>query len=294
MSSCATPASADPLVSPSDARLCDLFQMLIERLDTVETSVAALAAKAEDAAAARRMAADYAPQGSVFSTAELLGRRVASLPRSVCKHFKAGNRPNVIAVSVGLDCVFSVDSPEWAAGEEVSHIDDDLREAFGAEELTRIKRACTEFYALHPYGRNSPTPADVGIQSKYDTLNHMLLATAARRRVSGLVALSTEASFFRIDADSPTGALESVVQRAAQLADVLGWSTTSQELDVYSIHPGAVHLAVCQARGDAVGAAQAWRRMQPWLREALQQDMQQDNNFFGICGLPEEVNNGGP
>lgn len=251
--------------------------------------MAAMAADVNEAVAVRRMSLNAAQPGTVFSTAEIMGRiDIGLLPQCVRKNYDGHEAVHVLSVSLGLNGGISVDTPDWAAG-AVSHIEDDLLAIYGAEELARIKRECATFYAAQSDKdradrANWVRPSDVGLSSRYRTLNDMLLAAVASRRMPELLGMGFDTSIFKVDTECHAGALEQVMGSASKLAELLRWTSERQIcmdiLDVHQIRPDAVELATCMAMYDHTSVARVWKGLSFSTRDDIKLEVESDYSFF--------------
>jgi len=131
-------ADTEPKVyTEKDASLCRVFDMLVDRLDRIESTI-------ENHQRAQEHASDLSPKEVVLS-----GLLHSDIPLQITKMYD-GMLDKGRAVIVEMDTdVFETDillTKEWASGKVNGRFDTELRAKWGDEKFTRFKTACARFY----------------------------------------------------------------------------------------------------------------------------------------------------
>jgi len=127
------------LYTKNDTALCRVFDMLMDRLDKIESLL-------EKNHRAQEYASDLSPKGTILS-----GLLHSDLPLQIKKMYDGILHGDTVIVDMTevMDGTETLATKEWALGEVKGRYDTELRTKWGDETFERFKMACAQFFETH-------------------------------------------------------------------------------------------------------------------------------------------------
>ena len=258
----------------SGSRIIPVFDMLTDRLGSIETLLGRLAASS-----VRNDDLKKADAGE-FSGLLHCGRAVDVLksydydPRDVpCLYNITINDGDTIDDDAATKMCVYYCSSEWARGEEAGQWDKELASAWGASKLADVRRQCA---CVQEEEDVSATCLDVGLPADgHKGLNSHILETVVKTKVPELVALG-EGCIVRGRHNSTVAELLAI---AVNISDELGYDTHFGRIELQRV-PNCERLVSAIVRGNRPVAQAEYDALPPRTKNAVKA-----HEFFEDRGL---------
>ena len=234
-------ASSDLSSSSSGSgydRMCDAFEMLVERLTNIEQTTTALLDHL-------RYQDEHAPAGRMVSPF-VLGRTDG---RSILKHYDGRLIPETyVAVKASLLYGLGVvTTRKWAAGEERNRADDAVEAAIGREAADEVRRRVHEHYVAGYDGAKVLAASDFGLTPRargVASLSGAWREIAVRHTLPSVVAVGFDDIVIKIERGKAS--LRAVLETVSKAFEIVGAEMPPEDgygLDVYRLPMSVVPLA---------------------------------------------------
>lgn len=269
----------------STEKLCDVFEMLVSRLDTIETSICEVKTQLDAQALAARHADTLRQWGTPFSGVAMTGEPLTLhvfYPFNVDGTHKVRHDPG-LAIQRTYDdgMIVAVDKDRpfddkysyafWEDGQD-SEWDGDLRVAWGTNEYERVRSELAKWWNAPFTGQaEPPSCAEVGIDSSYEDADDAIMDAILRHKVPGFVAYGGDGVAVS------TKNLKDAVQCTATVLRLLKKPLNS--LHMHWISKELQPLALATLRNSKMHTERklAWKALAPHVQNRLKAGL---NDYF--------------
>lgn len=270
------------MTNDNNGRLCDVFEMFVNRIDTLEdimtsmrNELSSVRGALDEQRASTRHDDSLKKIRQRFSGVAHCGvpvQLVVNDPFDVDGEWKTGlfNHNVIVIVETTdnsyLDSIHNdMESDLWE-GYSPWKFDDTLKEVWGADKYARVHREVTEWYETRSADEHEPLCKDVGLVSDHKLVTTELYEVALKARVPGLLSIGD----MGIALSSCN--LKTAVQTMKQVFDELGAKIDS--CGVWTLYCIPCHfrvLAMALLRNNNDVFRQAWDELPEFMQSLLRE-----------------------